>query len=64
LLNSIWSVRITYVYWEANRCADMLANLGCTFQHGLHVFNNPPIEVKMVLDDDFRGVSFPCFVAL
>jgi hypothetical protein len=34
------------------------------FQHGLYVFNNPSIEVKMVLDDDFRGVSFPRFIAL
>jgi ribonuclease HI len=64
LLNSTWSVRITHVYREANRCVDVLGNLGCTFLHGLHVFNNPPTEVKMVLDDDFRGVSFPRFVAL
>ncbi|KAK2454367.1 heat shock 70 kDa protein [Trifolium repens] len=31
LLNHSRQVRITHLYGEANRCADILANIGCVF---------------------------------
>jgi hypothetical protein len=34
------SVWISHIYREANRCVDVLANLGCVSQHWLHVLND------------------------
>jgi ribonuclease HI len=55
-----WSTSVCHVYREANRCADLLANLG----HTSLDFNCNFIDVfsptlKLLLEDDVRGVSFP-----
>jgi hypothetical protein len=52
-------VRITHVFREANRCADMLANMGCSNTDNIIYFEYPPAEVIQIVDDDYRGVSFP-----
>jgi ribonuclease HI len=57
-------VRITHVFREANRCADMLANMGCFNTDNIIYFEYPPTEVIQIVDDDFRGVSFPRLVSL
>ncbi|GAU15206.1 hypothetical protein TSUD_09440 [Trifolium subterraneum] len=54
LLAFNWNVRINHTYWEANRCADVLANMRCIAQHSLHVFDIPPPKVVSVLDNDLR----------
>jgi ribonuclease HI len=55
-----WSTSVCHVYREANRYADLLANLG----HTSLDFNCNFIDVfsptlKLLLEDDVRGVSFP-----
>jgi ribonuclease HI len=64
LLSLDWSVKICHIYREANRCADMLANMGCVHNHGTLSYHQPPTDLMQVLDDDIRGVSFPRLVAL
>jgi hypothetical protein len=59
-LEDFQEVRIIHVFREANRCADMLANMGCSNTTGSIVyFEHPPAEVIQIVDDDYRGVSFP-----
>jgi ribonuclease HI len=59
LLELSWEVRITHVFREANRCADVLANIGSEGQHGIVFFDNPPYQVAQVFYDDCMGVSTP-----
>jgi hypothetical protein len=49
---------------EANRCADMLANMGSEVISGISFFENPPARVKQIVEDDLRGVSFPRLISL
>ncbi|GAU30604.1 hypothetical protein TSUD_392950 [Trifolium subterraneum] len=64
LLSLDWSVKICHFYREANRCADMLANMGCVHNHGTLIYNQPLTNLRQLLDDDNRGVSFLRLVAL
>jgi hypothetical protein len=57
LLEGFQEVRINHVFREANRCANMLANIGCD-SLDIVFFEHPPSEVIQILDDDFKGVSF------
>jgi ribonuclease HI len=59
LLNGPWEVKIIHVYREANRCADMLANMGSEGIGGIEFFVNPPDRVRQIVREDSRGVSFP-----
>ncbi|KAK4844977.1 hypothetical protein QYF36_026695 [Acer negundo] len=45
------------LYWEGNRVADVLVNLGLQLEIGMHIFDSPPHEVVNVLLEDWRGVS-------
>jgi hypothetical protein len=42
LLDGAWEVQIIHVFQEANRCADMLANMGSEGISGIEFFENPP----------------------
>jgi ribonuclease HI len=64
LLDGPWEVQITHVYREANRCADMLANMGSEGSSGINYFENPPTRVLQIVEDDARGVSFPRLISL
>jgi ribonuclease HI len=64
LLNHSWQVKITHVYREANRCADILANIDCVSSTTTTVYTQPPPKMLQVLADDFRGVSLPRLVAM
>jgi ribonuclease HI len=64
ILEDFQEVRIINVFHEANRCADMLANIGCKISDNIVYFVHPPSEVVQLVDDDYRGVSFPRTVSL
>ena len=57
-----WTVKITHVWREANRCADALANVGFSCPVGLYVWDCPPNYVKDILFQDATGEHFPNFV--
>jgi hypothetical protein len=59
LLDGPLEIQITHVYWEADRCADMLANMGSEGISEIDYFENPPTRVLQIIEDDARGVSFP-----
>jgi ribonuclease HI len=64
LMDGPWEIRIIHVYREANRCADMLANMGSEGTSGIVNFANPPSRVVQLVDDDVWGVSFPRLISL
>jgi hypothetical protein len=64
LLDNPWEVHIIHVFREANRCVDMLANIGSEGISGFELFENPPARVRQIVDDDCRGVSFPRLISV
>jgi ribonuclease HI len=64
LLNEPWEIRIIHVFREANRCADVLANMGSEGDSGIEFFSSPPSRARQIVEDDIRGVSFPRLISL
>ena len=58
-LNKDWEVHIVYVYRETNRLADGLANLAFFLPFGFHRFDEVPIEVAVLLQEDVVGPFRP-----
>ncbi|CAN1188442.1 Putative ribonuclease H protein At1g65750, partial [Linum perenne] len=54
-----WEISITHVYREANCGADYLANLGHSFNFGLHLFTQPDFVLAQWLRYDLVGVALP-----
>jgi hypothetical protein len=49
LLDGPLEIQITHVYWEADRCADMLANMGSEGISEIDYFENPPTRVLQIV---------------
>jgi ribonuclease HI len=64
LLNEPWEIEIIHVFREANRCADVLANMGSEGISGIEFFVSPPSSARQIVEDDARGVSFPRLISL
>jgi hypothetical protein len=64
LMDEPWEIRITHVYREANRCANMLANMRSEGVSGIAYFENPPPSVVQIVENDVRGVIFPRLISL
>ncbi|KAK3221065.1 hypothetical protein Dsin_015035 [Dipteronia sinensis] len=61
LMEEDWSCTICHGYRESNRVADSLANLanlGHSLDLGTIVFERPPPQISILLDEDLRGLSF------
>lgn len=57
-------VSLHHIFREANKCADVLANLGFELYMAKVEFDSPPSIVQQVMFDDFRGISFPRLVTV
>jgi ribonuclease HI len=64
LLNQEWEIRITHSYREANMCADALANIGCSLDLNIMLFEECPSQVVALLAADMRGFSSPRSILL
>ncbi|CAN1766325.1 Putative ribonuclease H protein At1g65750, partial [Linum perenne] len=54
-----WDVKIHHIYREANYAADYMANLGQSFDFGVHVSNSPYNYLLYWLRYDLIGVCEP-----
>lgn len=54
-----WTCSCQHTLREGNFCADMLSKMGCDLEDELQIFRSPPSSIKMVIEADARGVSFP-----
>jgi len=59
LKDECWEVQISPCYHEANKGADMLANIGVALDAKFAFFDSPPWEVMDVLFADVVGVGWP-----
>jgi ribonuclease HI len=64
VLEDFQEVRIIHVFREANRFADMFANMSCSNIGSIVYFEHPPAEMIQIVNDDYKGVSFPRLVSL
>jgi hypothetical protein len=64
LLNEPWEIRIIHVFREANRCADVLANMDSEGVSGIEFFTSPPARARQFVEDDIKGVSFPRLISV
>lgn len=64
LLRGNWIIQIKHIYREANKCADLLANLGCDQHCSMVVYEQPPVAVLQALNADVLGVSTPRLISV
>ncbi|CAN1224348.1 Putative ribonuclease H protein At1g65750 [Linum perenne] len=55
LLSRPWQIKISHVFREANQAADYMANLGHSFDFGIHFFSTPdPLLCNWLRYDHFE----------
>lgn len=64
LLQRHWVVRILHTWREANRVADVLANLSHGVQLGSHIWVDPPPSTLLNLHYDCMGTFVPRLVSV
>ena len=57
--NPQWSIKISHYYWESNKVADALANVGVNQPTLLIMYNDPPHSLLSLLFEDDIGVTWP-----
>ena len=64
LMMQFQPIQFKHCYWEANRCADMLAKVGLDQSSCLVHFDCLPVIIMTILDEDCNGffVDRICFV--
>jgi ribonuclease HI len=64
LLDMDWNIEIFHTYREANKCADALANLGCSLGYDLVFFDDCPLTIRETFAKDNMGISTPRLICL
>jgi ribonuclease HI len=64
LLEKDWSVEISHIYREANKCADALANIGCSHDFNFEFYACCPSSISDVFNLDMRGNTTSRLVCL
>jgi hypothetical protein len=59
LLDLDWEVVVKHSYREANKCADVLADIGCTLESHIMYYESCPSECHLVWSDDVLGIATP-----
>lgn len=56
MLKKDWDVKISHIFREQNRAADVMAKLSFEWDKGFRVFKEPPATIHEVLIEDSRRV--------
>jgi ribonuclease HI len=64
LLDMDWLVEIAHTYREANKCADALANIGCSLDYDIMFFDSCPSRISEICKKDRVGNTTPRLVLL
>ncbi|MCI14070.1 ribonuclease H protein [Trifolium medium] len=54
-----WEVEVTHMYRVANRCADVLANEGCTMNFNMKIYEECPEHLNELVLADSLGLTTP-----
>jgi ribonuclease HI len=64
LLELNWKVTVVHSYREANTLADALANIGCSLDYNIIFYDNPPTQLRHLLEADALGITTPRLILL
>jgi ribonuclease HI len=64
LLDLNWDIEITHSYREANKCADALANVGCSLGRDIVFYDVCPPFLSHFLVEDNLGITTPRLVSV
>ncbi|KAK2394949.1 hypothetical protein QL285_056723 [Trifolium repens] len=64
LIDLEWEVHISHAYRESNKCADALANIGCTLENETTYYENCPSQIRELLLADVLGITTPRLISL
>jgi hypothetical protein len=64
LLAMDWTVEISHMYHEANKCADALANIGYSLSYDIMFCDNCPELISDMYEVDIQWSSTPRLIAL
>jgi hypothetical protein len=64
LLELDWEVVIKHTYREANKCAGVLANIGCTLESHTMYYATCPMECHDVMLADIMGIATPDVISV
>jgi ribonuclease HI len=59
-----WEVQVNYVYREANKCVDVLANMGCNLDYSIRIFDSCPSLIAELFHADNMGFTTPRLIAV
>jgi ribonuclease HI len=59
LLEMDWEVEVSHIYREANKCADALANIGCSLDYETLYYDVCPAQLSDLVATDSMGISTP-----
>ena len=58
LMEQMPRVKIRHCFREANQCADFLAKKGAAQDQDFRIYNDPPVDMSMLLYYDSIGMYF------
>jgi len=64
LLEMDWNVDVSHSYREANRCADALANIACSLDYNMKIYETCPIQIRHLLLADIMRIATPQLISL
>ncbi|GAU43826.1 hypothetical protein TSUD_399190 [Trifolium subterraneum] len=64
LLELNWKVTVEHSYRKANTCADALANIGCSLDYNIIFYDNPPTQLRHLLEADALRITTPRLILL
>jgi hypothetical protein len=64
LLAMDWTVEVTHMYCEANKCADGMANLGCSLSYDVMYFDSCAAQISELYHADMVGNTNPRLISL
>jgi ribonuclease HI len=64
LMQHDWIIEISHIYREANKCADALANFGCTLDFNSVFYDSCPTHIMDMYNFDVLGHSTPRLISL
>jgi hypothetical protein len=59
-----WEIKICHSYRETNKCADVLANIGCQQEDTLTIYKHCPVQLSFLLLVDVMGITTPRFIVV
>ncbi|KAH1055887.1 hypothetical protein J1N35_033952 [Gossypium stocksii] len=55
LIKGDWILEIRHIFCEDNRCVDWLVNMAHDASYGVTIFDAPPQQVKVLMEEDMFG---------